>query len=133
MGKIYVYSTLSNDQMYTSYQVDPKGQKLPQAIGQIFIAGKANITTKNFVTPKGMVTEVTPEQLAELKGNELFNLHMKNGFIKVSERKGDTDEVAADMVGRDQSAPLVAEDFKEGEAPTSNADKSAPKSKRNRE
>ena len=114
----YVYSTLSNDQVYTSYKAGPNGVNLADA--KIFIAGQANITTKHFVTPLGMVTEVTDEQLAILRTNEVFKLHEANGFIKVEKRKTDADVAAADMQGRDQSAPLVEQDFKEDEAPVTN-------------
>lgn len=119
MSKIYVYSTLTADQVYTSYVTDPNGIAQPKS--SIFIAGQANITNKNFVTPLGVVTEVTAEELAELKQNDMFKLHAQNGFISISEAKADPEVVAADMTGRDQSAPLVLEDLdSEDEAPVTN-------------
>lgn len=108
----YVYSTLSNDQLYVSYRTDAAG--VPQATSQVFIAGGANLMTKHFVTPLGVATKVTAEQLTELRQNDMFKLHQANGFITVSESKQDAEVVAADMEGRDQSAPIVAED---GEMP----------------
>lgn len=109
MSKIYVYSTLSNDQVYTSYSRDGNG--VPKPTRSVFIAGGANIMTKQFVTPQGVATEITAEQLAELKNNEMFLLHQKNGFITVSERKAEIEKVVTDMNGRDESAPLVEQDF----------------------
>lgn len=116
--KIYLYSTLSNDQSYTSYQHVDGGA--PQPVNSILVHGKANISTKQFVTPLGVVTEVTAEQLAELRTNDVFKLHENGGFITVSEAKEDAEKVATDMTGRDQSAPLVELDFDEGEAPVTN-------------
>ncbi|AZD85004.1 hypothetical protein C4K14_2170 [Pseudomonas chlororaphis subsp. aureofaciens] len=119
--KIYLYSTLSNDQSYTSYQQVDGGA--PQPVSSILVHGKANVSTKQFVTPRGTATEVTAEQLAELRTNDVFKLHVKNGFITISQAKEDAEKVAADMTGRDQSAPLVEQDFADGEAPVTNAKK----------
>lgn len=115
---VYVYSTLSNDQAYTAYA---KGGETPQPEEVVYINGKANIADKRFITPQGVVTKITAEQLAVLEGIELFSIHKANGFISVSETAADPEHVAADMVGRDESAPLVESDFPEGEAPVSNA------------
>lgn len=108
MSKIYIYSTLTADQIYTNYKASPNG--VPQATSKIFIKGGANLMTKHMVTPRGVVTEVTAEELAELRNNEVFKLHQANGFIQVSEAKTDVEKAVSDMVGRDQSAPLVEQD-----------------------
>lgn len=113
MGKINVFSTLSNDQLYTTYKTGENGVSHP--VSQVFIAGKANITNKHFITPLGMVTEITEEQLQELRSNDLFKLHEKNGFLKVSERKADVEAAVSDMAGPDASAPLTEADFKDDE------------------
>lgn len=108
MSKIYIYSTLTSDQLYTNYRASVNG--VPQVASKILIKGGANLMTKALVTPHGAVTEVTAEELAELRRNSVFNLHVENGFIKVSEAKGEVEKVAADMTGRDQSAPIVEQD-----------------------
>lgn len=108
MSKIYIYSTLTSDQIYTNYKASPNG--VPQATSKIFVKGGANLMTKHMVTPRGVVTEVTAEELAELRNNEVFKLHQANGFIQVSEAKTDVEKAVSDMVGRDQSAPLVEQD-----------------------
>lgn len=112
---IYVYSTLSNDQRYTTYRGVSGGA--PQPAQSIFIAGKANVSNRNFITPLGVVTEVTAEQLAELRRNEVFRLHETNGHLSISQTHTDPEKVAASMEGRDASAPLVDQDFEEGSAP----------------
>lgn len=118
MSKLYIYSTLSNDQRYATYRTAERG--VPQVASSVFIAGKANVTNKHFITPRGVATEVTAEQLAELRTNEVFKLHEKNGFVTVSEKKQDAEKVAASMTGRDASAPLVEQDFAEDKAPVTN-------------
>jgi hypothetical protein len=131
MSKIYVYSTLTNDQVYANYKQGPNGISVPTE--EVFIAGKANLANKHFITPRGMVTEVTAEQLSAMRQNEVFRIHEKNGFILVSESKCEVEKVASDMQGRDQSAPLVAQDFGDDEAPVTNTDpESAPRRGRHR-
>lgn len=119
MAKIFIYSTLTADQIYTSWKASANG--VPQATSKILVKGGANLMTKHMVTPRGVVTEVTPEELAELRQNEVFKLHQANGFIQVSEAKTDVEKAVSDMVGRDQSAPLVEQD-EEVPVPASDAE-----------
>jgi hypothetical protein len=111
-GPNYIYSTLSSDQRYTRWGKAPKGG-LPTSEAFVFISGKANIATKNFVTPKGVLTIVNDEQMKILVENNSFKTHKENGFITVERKKAESvDEVAADMTKKDLSAQLVNEDFK---------------------
>lgn len=89
----YVYSTLSNDNRY----------------GEVLINGKANVANKNVITPLGVATRITSVQLDECKSFPVFKLHMDNGFITVEKYKEDADLVAANMTGRDASAPETPE------------------------
>ena len=108
--KLYVYSTLSNDQRYAVKD------------GSVFIAGKANIADKYMLTPRGIATSISPEQYAQLKDNHVFKLHVQNGFIHVDQRKEDPEKVATDMTASDQSAPDTPESLEaEGKkAPNTN-------------
>ena len=93
MTDYYVYSTLSNDNTY----------------GGVFIAGKANVANKNIVTPLGMATKVDDSALSVLESSHVFRLHKENGFITVETYKEDADLIAANMTGRDASAPETPE------------------------
>lgn len=93
MTDYYVYSTMSADVNY----------------GGVLIAGKANVANKNIVTPLGTATKVDDSALSFLESSHLFNLHKKNGFITVEKYKEDADLVAANMTGRDASAPETPE------------------------
>lgn len=107
--KHYIYSTLASDVSYTTYK--DGGADLPVVEGQILIAGGTGVAGKHLVTPQGVATPVSAENLARLRENEVFKLHEANGFIKVSDHKEDAEIVAADMTTRDESAPLVDADF----------------------
>lgn len=105
----FVYSTLTADQLYVNYQHGASG--IPIELSRVFIKGGANIPAmKTLITPLGVSTEVTDEQLEHLKLNPVFNRHKEKGFITVLNKKADADAVATDMNGRDASAPDVEAD-----------------------
>ena len=96
---MYIYSTISADVDYTT------------DAGVIRIAGKANVANSNIITPRGMASKVTDEQYAALKKNHVFQMHAENGFLTAEIHKEDPEKVAANMQGRDKSAPDTTEDM----------------------
>ena len=116
MGNVYVYSTLTGHQKYTTYRPSNDPHQLPQVDKEILIGGGSNVADKHFITPRGVVTKISEDDLAELEKNPDFQTHKKNGFITVSKSKVDPEvQVAKDMKLKDDSAPLSPEDevFKE--------------------
>ncbi|MDR1349678.1 MAG: hypothetical protein LBJ59_02645 [Zoogloeaceae bacterium] len=109
MGKIYVYSTLSNDQDYAGWATG--GNDLKKIQRSVLIRGKANLPDKHLITPLGVVTEITPEEEAFLRANKIFQLHEKNGFIRVDSKKVDVEKAVVDMERREPSAPDAPQDF----------------------
>jgi len=118
-----VYSTLSCDQSYRLYDcegVQPSDNdafRTPNATFMCLIKGKANITNKVLVTPKGVATTVTDEQLAQLKRCKMFMTHLENGYLFIDEKaKSATaekaDDVAKNMQSKDKSAPPTKDDIK---------------------
>lgn len=108
---IYIYSTMSADVAYVGFMSSPAGIKTPAK--RIIIAGKANVADKRLETPKGKVTEVSDEDYAVLQEIPLFQLHQKNGFIKIESRKREVEKVVtADMEAKDKSAPKTKTDYK---------------------
>jgi len=107
----YVYSTLSASMDYTTYAKG--GADLPAVAGNVRIEGGANIPDKFMRTPLGVANGVTDDELEQLMANEVFKAHIANGFITVRDDKVDPEVAAADMEGRDASAPLVDQDFAE--------------------
>ncbi|MGJ0509054.1 MAG: hypothetical protein ACR652_18425 [Methylocystis sp.] len=109
MKSVYVYSTLSADQLYTTYVKG--GNDIPRPERTVLIKGGANVATKHLLTPRGVVTQVTAEELALLRDNKLFQLHEKNGYVKVDTSKQEVEKAVTDMEPRDESSPLVPGDF----------------------
>ncbi|VFR32535.1 FIG00949047: hypothetical protein [plant metagenome] len=83
MSRIYIYSTLSNDQRYALKD----GRS-------VLIAGKANVSDKRLVTPKGKATEITEDEFALLQQNIVFAAHSKNGFVSASHDRQDAESFA---------------------------------------
>ena len=110
MSDVYVYSTATASTAYTIWnEVAPGG--IPSPKRSITINGGANLADKSLVTPYGVVTKISSEDLALLENNRHFQQHVDAGFIMYSKNKEDPNKVASDMVGRDKSAPLVPQDY----------------------
>ena len=119
----YVYSTMSSDQAYAVYppakDVDTRKIVNPTAI--IMIYGGANVINQNLVTPKGVMTKVTEEELNVLETLSSFRRHKDRFFIRVEKSKVDPDKIAAqDMREKDQSAQLDDSDFDPEKSPVVN-------------
>ena len=110
MGKHYVYSTLTATTEYAEYSASGGGG-LNRPERSVVIQGGSNVATKNLVTPLGVVTPVTSEELDFLRKHPLFRQHLENGFLRISEAAVDPEVAAADMQSRDLSAPLTPNDY----------------------
>lgn len=108
----YVYSTLSCDNLYNTYVPKSNDNQFNEVIRSILIKGGANVCNKYFVTNKGVVTQVSDEDLALLEKNPCFLEHKKNGFIVVDSKKEDPNEVSLNMSEKDKSAPKIPKDYK---------------------
>lgn len=127
-NKIFIYSTLTSSTKYTRWE--KKSSDLAKRNGSVLIQGGSNVAGKHLVTPRGVVTQVTEEQLAILESNKQFQRHVERGYIKIERHEAPTIEKAvSDMTQRDPSAPLVPEDFdaEQAAAPKTNKPKNAPK------
>lgn len=114
--KLYIFSTLAADVSYTGYS-ETKGDALPKVAMSVVVKGGAGVANRRTLeTPRGVVTSVTEEEAKFLSAHPVFNKHLKNGFVQISESNASGDEAAADLTGRDASAPLVDEDFTEQDA-----------------
>src|ERR1700741_1221950 len=81
MMSAYVYSTLTCPQEYTGWKPSPNGEL--RADRSVRIEGGHGVMNKHFLTPLGVMTEVSDDELAFLETVEAFQLHKANGFIKV--------------------------------------------------
>lgn len=117
-----VASTLSSDMKYTLWR--PKTKDAPGGVNtvqaQVVIHGGHGVAIRHdhggLVTPQGVLTSVTNDQLDLLKGNEIFQTHLRNGFIRIIEtdRKVESEKAAKDLEATEPSSPLTNADFKEG-------------------
>lgn len=103
----FVYSTISADVSYSTYDTGANG--LPIVRDSVVIKGGAGVANSNFITPRGVATEVTAEQLALLFKNDCFNRHVKGGWLVVDKKEQNPDKVASTMSSRDGSAPQTPE------------------------
>lgn len=127
----YIFSTLASDVAYTNHAQG--GGDMPIDLPPVVVKGGAGVMNDRIITPRGVATEVTEEQVEYLRANPVFKLHEKNGFVMVSDTYADPDTVAADMTGRDVSAPVVPQDNIAPDATTvvgGQAEESAPGRKR---
>lgn len=76
----YVLSKLANTQIYTTYAKGVDNINIPTE--KVEIKGGADVTNNNLVTPEGVITKITPEQLDILKQNRDFQRHLDGGFVK---------------------------------------------------
>lgn len=103
----FIYSTLACDQNYTLWADSGNDMKVKDA--SVFVKGGAGVANDRIVTPLGVMTEVTDDEYALLQKNKDFQLHVKNGFIRVEKKAADVEKVVADMNRQDASAPKTPE------------------------
>lgn len=119
--KLYVYSTLSSDVRYQNTEAG--GADLPRVVADVLVRGGAGVANDRFVTPRGVATEITPQQAEALRKNPVFQLHEKNGYVQIAENYIDPEKAAADMEGRDVSAPIVPDDLAPDDRPAGSEEK----------
>lgn len=107
----YVYSTATADITYPLYDKSSAHAAHSVIKRKVTIRGGANLATQTgrLVTPKGMVTRVTDEELDFLMHSEAFLRHKERGFMHVDKSDIDPDKVARDkgMNPKDGSAPIT--------------------------
>lgn len=107
----YVYSTLTCDNDYAEWVKNGDQQSIQRVVR---INGGHGLMTKHMLTPLGIVTEVSDEDLEFLERNDAFKLHVANGFITVDKKKVDPEKAAANMKRRDKSSQIVPSDYEKG-------------------
>lgn len=107
----YIYSTLTADNTYVAYEQNERN-KTHEIVGAITIKGGANLSSKNLITPQGVLTTVTDEELKKLQENPAFDRHVKRGFIRVEQKEQKIKKVAGGMTKKDKAAPRTPDDIK---------------------
>jgi hypothetical protein len=117
----YVFSTLTASNEYALWEPRKEGQRSGPHVKKksVTILGGSNVINKQFVTPRGVLTHVTPEDMKLLENNRTFKQHYERGFLVVAEKRGEPNEVAKSMTKKDKSAQLEPADYKHKDnAPT---------------
>lgn len=112
----YVYSTLTCDNEFAVYAPKNDPRALSVIKKRILIKGGHGV--KNHLgidTPKGVVTQVSDEDLDILEKHYSFQKQVKAGFIVVDRKERAPATVAVDMAQKDASAPLTPADFEKGD------------------
>ena len=116
----FVISTLTGDQEYTLWAPNPEGKGVPKVRKSVIVFGGANtapqglglVKTGAILTPKGVATSVSKEELEFLEANKAFKRHKDRGYLTISNAKNiNADEVAKDMTAKDAGAQLEDSDF----------------------
>lgn len=106
----YVYSTLTASQAYTVWTKGVEGS-LPRGTKIVEIKGGNGVADKNFITPRGVATMVTDEQLKALNECPAYIRHKKAGFISEDTKEVAPERKVVDMNAKDASAPKTPADF----------------------
>lgn len=109
-GTVFVFSTLAADQNYTVWLKG--GGDLPVQGDSVLIKGGTGVMDDRLITPLGVCTQITTDELALIEQDEGFKLHKANGFIVVQQVEADPEKVAADMETNDKGAQLNEETLK---------------------
>ena len=115
-AKIFIYSKLANDQIFHEY--GPGGGNVQVTKRVIVIRGGAGVANqKTLVTPVGMQTEVTEDELAFLETDYWFNEWIRTGYLSVQKRRfaPSVEKVARDMVDADKSAQDTEKHYADGD------------------
>lgn len=109
----YILSSLTNDVKYCFW--GKLGPNVVKVNKEILIKGGANVADKKtLVTPSGVSTEVSREDLDLLMRNPSFKRHLERGFLRIveTESKYKAQDEAEKMEKKDKSAQLTKESYK---------------------
>lgn len=110
----YVYSTCTSSCDYVEYKKPedtPKNVGHNEVVRRVTINGGHGVPNKHFVTPIGVATQVSDEELEFLLRDPNFQRHMKAGHITVDTNKVDPEIKVRDMAQKDGSALLTPADL----------------------
>jgi len=110
----YVYSTQTCGMHYAEYEKS-SSKDIAKIIKKVLIKGGHGVANKHFLTPKGVVTTVSDEDMEFLLKSEAFNRHLKAGFMSYDKKEVLPEIKAANMKDKDGSAPLTPADFIESD------------------
>lgn len=130
----YVYSTATNSGTYVEYEENsPHDISIPKrwpdgSPMRVTIKGGHGVADKHLVTPKGVVTKVSDQEMEMLLRNPAFIRHMDKGFMCYDKKNVEPFKKAANMATKDGSAPLTPADYVRSKSSEGNDHMYTPKS-----
>ena len=110
MKKFHIYSKMANGVNFHDFRKG--GAELPSIVRTVVINGGAGVATKHLLTPLGIHTEVTAEEMEFLKSDGHFKKFVEDGFIIVGNSFESVDKMVTNMTSEpDPSAPLTPADY----------------------
>jgi hypothetical protein len=123
--RYHIFSTMTANVDYNGYSPAGDGS-LSVVDRKVTIKGGAGIANKHLVTPLGVHTEISHEEMEFLNSNGIFCKHRDNGFISIQSRDVPPEKVSADMNREGNSpdsnpgsSPLSPSDFEGGDGKSS--------------
>jgi hypothetical protein len=115
-----IFSTLSAGVDYTGYKKtdsESGAREVEQVVsikGGAGVASALDVLAGKPLTPAGVKTEVSEDELKFLKEHPVFKEQLAAGFLKIVENKHEkAEKVAKDMNKDDTSAPLQEKRFRQ--------------------
>lgn len=104
----YIFSTATSGIKYTEFK-KTKDMQIP--VRHVHIQGGANLANKHLITPRGVATQVTQDDLEFLLAHPVFQRHVDKGYMQIEKTNKDPEKVIAsnDMELKDGSAPETPE------------------------
>lgn len=113
----YIASTMAANVDYTDYQVDEKNGGANVPVRKVTVKGGSGVARKGgesgVMTPDGVVTRVTDEELSFLMNHAVFKKHLGFEHVKVLKSNQDGERAARDMNKKDPSGQLTDDDLKD--------------------
>lgn len=113
----YAFSTLATNVKFVIYYPAPVSDKgnnldyIPVEKASVVVKGGAGVMTKHLLTPQGVATSLTDEQVSILRSSSLFTRLEKRNMVKISTKYADPEVFAPDMAIDEGSAPLTPLDY----------------------
>lgn len=109
---VFITSRLAGGVDYAFYEKAANGTNI--VVDTISVKGGSDVNDKRtLLTPIGVVTELTKDQLDKLMTHPVFKKHLENGYITINDN-----EKAAQKAGEklevDKSAQLTPDDYVNG-------------------
>lgn len=105
---------VSHEAQSTEYPKYVKTKTGVDANSAILIKGGCGVINKKTLhTPRGVITEVSKEDLEFLKTQYLFNFKVEKGFYEIVESEKKAKEKAKEKKQKDKGSQLTAKDFEE--------------------